>query len=53
LDPTGFIVNDKGLNMAVQIMQDRERPKFAAALPTPNSYGNALNNWTGGEVPAR
>jgi hypothetical protein len=34
--PTGFIVYDKSFNMAVQIMPDRERPKFAAAQPTPD-----------------
>ena len=44
--PTGLIIYDAGGNMAVQIMPDRPRPKFAAAEPTPDEAKVALYGYT-------
>src|SRR5215510_8361948 len=34
--PSGFIVYDRSGNMTVQVMPDRNRPKYADAQPTPD-----------------
>ncbi|MGA7772979.1 MAG: lipocalin-like domain-containing protein, partial [Pseudolabrys sp.] len=44
--PTGFIVYDRSGNMAVQIMPDRNRPKYAGAQPTPEEAKAALTGYT-------
>ena len=44
--PTGFIVYDRSGNMAVQIMPDRNRPKYAGAQPTPEEAKAALIGYT-------
>jgi hypothetical protein len=44
--PTGFIVYDASGNMAVQIMPSTPRPKYAAAVPTPDEAKAALTNYT-------
>jgi Lipocalin-like domain len=44
--PTGLIYYDDKGNMAVQIMPSRERPKYAATLPTPDEARSALLGYT-------
>jgi len=44
--PSGFIVYDRSGNMAVQIMPDRNRPKYAGAQPTPDEAKAALIGYT-------
>jgi hypothetical protein len=44
--PTGMIYYDAKGNMAVQIMPDRPRPKFAAASPTPDEAKAAMVGYT-------
>jgi hypothetical protein len=40
--PTGLIIYDATGHMAVQIMPDRVRPKYAGTLPTPNEARAAV-----------
>ena len=40
--PTGLIIYDATGHMAVQIMPDRVRPKYAGTLPTPDEARSAL-----------
>jgi len=44
--PTGLIFYDALGNMAVQIMPDRERPKFAIGKATPEQAKEALTGYT-------
>ena len=44
--PTGLIYYDAGGNMAVQIMPDRPRHKFAGSQPTPQEAKEALAGYT-------
>ena len=44
--PAGFIVYDASGNMAVQIMPTMPRPKYAAAVPTPDEAKAALTGYT-------
>lgn len=44
--PTGLIVYDKSGYMAVQIMPDRDRPKFSGMQPTPEEAKAALIGYT-------
>jgi hypothetical protein len=44
--PAGMIYYDAKGYMAVQIMPDRPRPKFAAANPTPDEAKAALSGYT-------
>jgi hypothetical protein len=44
--PTGMIYYDAKGNMAVQIMPDRPRPKFASASPTPDEAKAAMAGYT-------
>ena len=44
--PTGLIYYDGAGNMAVQIMPDRARPRYAGAQPTADEAGAALIGYT-------
>lgn len=44
--PTGLIYYDDKGNMAVQIMPDRPRTKFAGASPTPDEARDAILGYT-------
>jgi hypothetical protein len=44
--PTGLITYDATGHMAVQIMPDRVRPKYAGTLPTPDEARSALLGYT-------
>jgi hypothetical protein len=44
--PTGLIYYDANGYMAVQIMPDRPRPKYAGASPTPDEAKAAISGYT-------
>jgi hypothetical protein len=44
--PTGLIIYDATGHMAVQIMPDRVRPKYAGTLPTPDEARAAIIGYT-------
>jgi len=46
LHPTGLISYDRTGQMAVQIMPDRVRPKYAASEPTPDEAKAAITGYT-------